>query len=141
MRYYYFFIIFFFPVLVYHCGIIYFRFIHSYLLPKHPCLVALRVGQMVSFCLNGNSWTRLYQTTFMFIFLNKWISNNPIYECVWLCVYSDSSRSGKKESRCPTPGCDGTGHVTGLYPHHRSLSGCPHKDRVPPESKHTTSSF
>ncbi|KAI2648829.1 Suppression of tumorigenicity 18 protein [Labeo rohita] len=49
-------------------------------------------------------------------------------------VLHNSPRTEKKDIKCPTPGCDGTGHVTGLYPHHRSLSGCPHKVRVPPES-------
>uniref|UniRef100_A0A8C4Z3U8 Myelin transcription factor 1a n=1 Tax=Gadus morhua TaxID=8049 RepID=A0A8C4Z3U8_GADMO len=69
--------------------------------------------------------------------------SSPDYQPAWkLFRLTDHERvspllspnhADKKEVKCPTPGCDGTGHVTGLYPHHRSLSGCPHKDRIPPE--------
>uniref|UniRef100_G3T9P2 Lethal(3)malignant brain tumor-like protein 1 n=1 Tax=Loxodonta africana TaxID=9785 RepID=G3T9P2_LOXAF len=52
----------------------------------------------------------------------------PLLSCKSL-PHTRTSKYSFHHRKCPTPGCDGSGHVTGKFTAHHCLSGCPLAER------------
>ncbi|VDP33307.1 unnamed protein product [Schistosoma margrebowiei] len=71
---------------------------------------------------------------------NDYLSKKKLQQNVSFKIQSiqGAKKDRNTEGRCPIRDCDGTGHATGLYSYHRSVSGCPRKDRASVAGKQLT---
>lgn len=102
-------------------------------------MIILIICTLVFGKVKNQNKTHAHKTRSIFFISIFIVSINAIYAhfvCVILISLFKNDRSHPQELKCPTPGCDGSGHITGNYSSHRSLSGCPraNKPKTKPRS-------